>query len=125
MERSKCSNYVPINNNDLIIDCGSNIGEFRHCFKNKIEYVDISSYKGNERGEIKSLPFEINIQNQNILIIDDICDTGNTLSYITDLINKNNPKSVRTSVLLKKKIKRNEPCYCGSGKKFKHCCGAL
>lgn len=73
-------------------------------FQNNIEYVDISSYKGKKRGEIKSLPFEINIQNQNILIIDDICDTGNTLSYISDLINKNNPKSVRTSVLLKKKI---------------------
>ena len=73
-------------------------------FKNNIEYVDISSYKGKKRGEIKSLPFEINIQNQNILIIDDICDTGNTLSYITDLINKNNPKSIRTAVLLKKKI---------------------
>ena len=73
-------------------------------FQNNIEYVDISSYKGKKRGEIISLPFEINIQNQNILIIDDICDTGNTLSYITDLINKNNPKSVRTSVLLKKKI---------------------
>ena len=24
-----------------------------------------------------------------------------------------------------KKIGRNEPCPCGSGKKFKHCCGAL
>ena len=24
-----------------------------------------------------------------------------------------------------KKMKRNEPCFCGSGKKFKHCCGAL
>jgi preprotein translocase subunit SecA len=24
-----------------------------------------------------------------------------------------------------KKMRRNEPCYCGSGKKFKHCCGAL
>ena len=24
-----------------------------------------------------------------------------------------------------KKIGRNEPCFCGSGKKFKHCCGAL
>ena len=73
-------------------------------FQNNIEYVDISSYKGKKRGEIISLPFEINIQNQNILIIDDICDTGNTLSYITDFINKNNPKSVRTSVLLRKKI---------------------
>ena len=25
----------------------------------------------------------------------------------------------------KKKMKRNEPCYCGSGKKYKHCCGSL
>ena len=24
-----------------------------------------------------------------------------------------------------KKIGRNEPCSCGSGKKFKHCCGCL
>ena len=27
--------------------------------------------------------------------------------------------------LANKKIGRNEPCPCGSGKKFKHCCGAL
>jgi preprotein translocase subunit SecA len=24
-----------------------------------------------------------------------------------------------------KKMRRNEPCFCGSGKKFKHCCGSL
>ena len=24
-----------------------------------------------------------------------------------------------------KKMGRNEPCYCGSGKKYKHCCGSL
>ena len=24
-----------------------------------------------------------------------------------------------------KKMSRNEPCFCGSGKKFKHCCGSL
>ena len=27
--------------------------------------------------------------------------------------------------IIPKKIGRNEPCYCGSGKKYKHCCGAL
>ena len=31
--------------------------------------------------------------------------------------NKINPKYVL------KKMSRNEPCYCGSGKKYKHCCG--
>ena len=26
---------------------------------------------------------------------------------------------------LLKKVRRNSPCPCGSGKKFKHCCGAI
>ena len=57
------------------------------------------------------------------------------LDYITILMNlkliaqpkeeqeiieeKNNP------MLTGKKMGRNEPCYCGSEKKYKHCCGAL
>ena len=28
-----------------------------------------------------------------------------------------------TTVVKEKKIGRNEPCPCGSGKKYKHCCG--
>ena len=31
----------------------------------------------------------------------------------------NNPK------LPERKMKRNEPCFCGSGKKYKHCHGSL
>ena len=27
--------------------------------------------------------------------------------------------------LIGKKMRRNEPCFCGSGKKYKHCCGSL
>ena len=81
---------------------------FEHLdFKNSIEYVDISSYKGKNRNQLISLPFKINVKNQNILIIDDICDTGNTLRFITKLIKKDHPKSIRTSVLLKKKIQNN------------------
>ena len=34
----------------------------------------------------------------------------------TKMIKSENPR---------KKIGRNEPCFCGSGKKYKHCCGAL
>ena len=30
-----------------------------------------------------------------------------------------------TPIMSKKKMKRNEPCYCGSGKKYKHCHGSL
>ena len=38
---------------------------------------------------------------------------------ITDDKKKGDPN------LTKKKLGRNEPCYCGSGKKYKHCCGSL
>ena len=30
-----------------------------------------------------------------------------------------------TPIMSKKKMKRNEPCHCGSGKKYKHCHGSL
>ena len=35
---------------------------------------------------------------------------------------KQNDEKVNT---YRKKIGRNEPCFCGSNKKFKHCCGSL
>ena len=41
----------------------------------------------------------------------------------TEKINKSLSKEKLKSI--GKKMSRNEPCHCGSGKKFKHCCGAL
>jgi len=50
---------------------------------------------------------------------------------VTILINLNfaekpieDPKNVKIPAT-SKKMKRNEPCYCGSGKKYKHCHGSL
>ena len=34
------------------------------------------------------------------------------------------PKKIDTKYI-GKKMSRNEPCFCGSGKKYKRCCGAL
>ena len=50
--------------------------------------------------------------------------------FLTILLNISleNQESNQTSVDPKpigKKMKRNESCFCGSGKKFKHCCGTL
>ena len=57
------------------------------------------------------------------------------LDYVTILMNlkvvmektqeKNNNTEIINSKPRHKKIGRNEPCFCGSGKKFKHCHGAL
>ena len=55
------------------------------------------------------------------------------LDFVTILINlkvvteqqEESKKSMVDQIKSGKKIGRNEPCSCGSGKKFKHCCGAL
>ncbi len=58
------------------------------------------------------------------------------LDYVTILMNlkvvlesnqenKNKQKDISKQISNNKKMGRNEPCFCGSGKKFKHCHGAL
>jgi preprotein translocase subunit SecA len=55
------------------------------------------------------------------------------LDFVTILMNlkvvteqkEESKKSMVDQIKSGKKIGRNEPCSCGSGKKFKHCCGAL
>ena len=60
------------------------------------------------------------------------------LDYVTILINlkvvtesnkdqdgENNKTKIKKPITKNKKIGRNEPCFCGSGKKFKHCHGTL
>ncbi len=54
------------------------------------------------------------------------------LDYVTILMNlkiveKPNEEIKETKIdpkYIGKKMRRNEPCFCGSGKKYKHCCGA-
>ncbi len=58
------------------------------------------------------------------------------LDYVTILMNlrvvlesseqnKNKQNDVSEEISKNKKMGRNEPCFCGSGKKFKHCHGAI
>ena len=48
----------------------------------------------------------IDIANRDVLIIDDILDTGKTLKLVRDLVSELKPASVRTCVLLDKKARR-------------------
>jgi preprotein translocase subunit SecA len=58
------------------------------------------------------------------------------LDYVTILINlkvvlessqekENKQNNISKKTSNNKKMRRNEPCFCGSGKKFKHCHGAI
>ena len=48
------------------------------------------------------------------------------LKVVTEQSQENeNKESMIDQIKKGRKIGRNEPCFCGSGKKFKHCCGAV
>ncbi len=50
------------------------------------------------------------------------------LSIVYNPVQKNEEQLKPTKIDAKyvgKKMRRNEPCFCGSNKKFKHCCGLL
>lgn len=70
-----------------------------------IYFIDINSYKGIKRNKITAENITFDVKNKNILVIDDICDTGHTLKYITEQLENKNPKSLITAVLLNKVIK--------------------
>ena len=85
----------------------------------RMEFLRVSSYKGTQStGKIElnlSISEDI-IKNKNVVIIEDIVDTGNTLSFLCNYINKMNPKTLITCTLLDKKIKRIvniDPTYSG------------
>ena len=66
-----------------------------------IEFLRLNSYKGTRRKSIKindSIDFDI--KGRNMLIIEDIIDSGNTIHYIVDELKKYNPNSIKIATLL-------------------------
>ncbi|MDB2686907.1 hypoxanthine phosphoribosyltransferase [Mariniblastus sp.] len=69
----------------------------------RVGVVQTSSYEGTERGKLSiNSEMMLDIAGQDVLLIDDIFDTGNTLQEVTQLIKKHDPKSLRSAVLLLK-----------------------
>ena len=75
----------------------------------RLDCIRVSSYRNETRAIGKPEivhSMTIDIANRHVLLIDDILDTGKTLSVVVDLIKKLNPASVKTCVLLDKKGRR-------------------
>jgi hypoxanthine phosphoribosyltransferase len=54
---------------------------------------------------------DVNIESQNILIVEDIIDSGVTLSYLTRLLQQRRPKSLEIATLLDKPERRIQPVH--------------
>jgi hypoxanthine phosphoribosyltransferase len=78
----------------------------------RIEFMGISSY-GNQKtssGQVKvTRDLDVNIENQQVLIVEDIIDSGVTLSYLKRLLEQRHPKSLAIATLLDKPDRRLAP----------------
>jgi hypoxanthine phosphoribosyltransferase len=84
-----------------------------------IDFMAISSYGASTEssGVVRILKdLDENIEKKDVLIIEDIVDTGLTLDYLLRMLKSRNPASLRVCTLLNKKERRqiNVPIdYCG------------
>jgi hypoxanthine phosphoribosyltransferase len=74
----------------------------------EIDFMWVSSYRGTESsGVVRILAdLSINIEGLDVIIIEDIVDTGMTLDYIRHILLARHPKSLRICTLLDKKARR-------------------
>ncbi len=85
----------------------------------EITFVKVSSYDGDKSTEKVKKEFDLsmNLKGRDVIIVEDIVDTGITLRYLLDMIKKHNPTSVKVCTLLlkPKSLKENfeEIAYVG------------
>ena len=78
----------------------------------RIEFMGISSYgKGKtSSGEVKvTKDLDVSIEGNNVVIVEDIVDSGVTLTYLLNLLEQRKPKSIRIATLLDKPDRRLRP----------------
>jgi hypoxanthine phosphoribosyltransferase len=85
----------------------------------ELTFVKVSSYKGDKNsGKIKEeLGVNMSLKDRDVILVEDIVDSGKTLRYLLDMINKENPASINVCTLLMKpkslKTKFDEISYVG------------
>ena len=84
-----------------------------------IDFMSVSSYgKGtSSSGQVKIIKdLSENIEGRDVIVVEDILDSGNTLSSLLELLVTRKPASVRLCTLLDKperRVKNIEADYCG------------
>lgn len=69
----------------------------------RVGVVQTSSYQGTERGRLTiNAAMMPEISGRDVLLIDDIFDTGHTLAKVVELLKEHHPTSLRSAVLLRK-----------------------
>lgn len=77
-----------------------------------LEYISLSSYRAaaTRPGELTMQePFDVDLTGRDVIVIEDILDTGRTLHYVMDLLRQQHLASLKLVVLLDKPSRREAP----------------
>ena len=74
----------------------------------ELDCISVSSYRGTEStGDVKlDKGLKLCVKDRNVIIVDDILDTGRTLKKVSAEVAKSSPKQIYTCVLLNKPARR-------------------
>jgi hypoxanthine phosphoribosyltransferase len=78
----------------------------------RIEFVGISSYGRGKTssGEVKlTKDLDVSVEGFDVIVVEDIVDSGVTLSYLLQVFRQRKPKSLRIATLLDKPERRQRP----------------
>ena len=84
----------------------------------KLDFLAVSSYGGDTRssGVVKIVKdIDIELEDYDVLLVEDILDSGLTLSYLRELLRDRHPNSIKIVTLLNKPARRTadiQPDYC-------------
>jgi len=76
----------------------------------RLDFIGVSSYGlGTESGELVfTKELRLDVRGRDVLLVDDILDTGKTLARVLDKLRPLKPRRIRTCVLLNKATRRVE-----------------
>ncbi len=77
----------------------------------RLDFMGVSSYgHGTQSGKLVfTKELKLDVQGRDVLLVDDILDTGKTLARVTAKLQKLKPRSLKLCVLLSKSARRVEP----------------
>lgn len=72
--------------------------------KATLDFIDVSSYEGTESSGKITLEHDLkhSIKGKDVLVMEDIVDTGRTLKYLIDVLNQRGAKSVKVCAMMDK-----------------------
>ncbi|MBP9989285.1 MAG: hypoxanthine phosphoribosyltransferase [Ruminococcus sp.] len=79
----------------------------------EIDFMSVSSYgSGTKSGTVKIIKdLDINLEGKDLLLVEDILDSGKTLSYVSKMLKTRNPASIKVCTLLDKPERREAEIY--------------